>query len=163
MKKMVFIICSFLIAYCLEIVALPTSLQAFRPYWVLSVLILWVIVPNSSITILKAWGIGLILDIITGTLMGVNAFIFVCITTLVIIYRPIIEKLILMQQTLIISLFFIIYELYLLWINGILGYTQPSTYHLFLPVISSIILWPWLYNLILEFCYIFHINLKSKT
>lgn len=63
----------------LTILPLPHSLLWFHPSWILMALVFWLVFFPSYVNLFVCWTIGLLTDILTGTLMGQNAFLFVII------------------------------------------------------------------------------------
>ena len=67
------IVLSFFLAYLLAIVPFPEWAMNYRPEWVPMVLIYWVMALPYRIGIGSAWCAGLILDILKGSVLGLNA------------------------------------------------------------------------------------------
>ena len=64
---------SFLLAFLLAGIPLPSELQRFRPDWVAMVLIYWCMALPHRIGIGVGWTVGLLLDIGRGALLGQHA------------------------------------------------------------------------------------------
>ncbi|MCH7815622.1 MAG: rod shape-determining protein MreD, partial [Proteobacteria bacterium] len=73
------IVLSFFIAYLLAIVPFPQWAMHYRPEWVPMVLIYWAMALPYRIGIGSAWFVGLLLDILEGSILGVNAMSLVVI------------------------------------------------------------------------------------
>jgi rod shape-determining protein MreD len=71
------ILLTFFIAYLLAIVPFPEWAMSYRPEWVPLVLIYWVMALPYRIGIGSAWAAGLILDILEGSILGLNALALV--------------------------------------------------------------------------------------
>ena len=67
------IVLSFFLAYLLAIVPFPEWAMNYRPEWVPMVLIYWVMALPYRVGIGSAWCAGLILDILKGSVLGLNA------------------------------------------------------------------------------------------
>ena len=160
MKKQLLLILCFIFSFCLDIINLPYNLDIFRPFLSLMMLIFWSLIPRSNINIIHAWGLGLCVDALTGSLIGQHAFSFTLICLIIKLNYKLLRNLALFQQTLLISGCFIFYALFDFWIARIQGYPSSSMISLVIPIIISSLLWPWLYNLLIEFCYIFQIKIK---
>ena len=63
-----------IVALWLSILPLPVWTQWARPEWVAMVLIYWVIALPERVGIGVAWSVGLIQDIVEGSLLGQHAF-----------------------------------------------------------------------------------------
>ena len=66
------IVFSFFIAYLLAIVPFPEWAMNYRPEWVPMVLIYWVMALPYRIGIGSAWIVGLVLDILEGSILGLS-------------------------------------------------------------------------------------------
>ena len=62
-----------LIALFLMVMPLPEWIRPFRPEWVTLVVIYWCLALPSRVNIGIAWIMGLIVDVLTGTLLGQHA------------------------------------------------------------------------------------------
>src|SRR3990167_1046981 len=61
------------IAAILGVVPMPAWLEFWRPEWVALVLIYWVIALPHKVGLLAAWVAGFFLDVLEGSLLGLNA------------------------------------------------------------------------------------------
>ena len=68
-----FIFFCFSVAFLFSILALPNAVSYLRPEWVAMVVIYWVIKSPDKVGVVVAWSSGLVLDILEGNLLGVNA------------------------------------------------------------------------------------------
>jgi rod shape-determining protein MreD len=73
------IVLSFLVAYLLAIVPFPEWAMNYRPEWVPMVLIYWVMALPYRMGIGSAWVAGIMLDILEGSVLGLNAVSLVII------------------------------------------------------------------------------------
>ena len=160
MKKQLLLALCFIFAFCLDIIKLPAGIDIFRPFLSLMMLIFWSLIPQSNIHVTHAWILGLCVDALTGSLIGQHAFTFTLICLLIKLNSKLLTNLALLQQTLLISLCFVFYALFDFWLARIQGYSNISIISLVIPIIVSSLLWPWIYNLLIEFCYIFQIKIK---
>lgn len=67
------IILTLLVALVASIMPLPLSFDNFRPSWVLIVLCYWSLALPAHVNVITAWFMGLLLDVLLGTTLGVNA------------------------------------------------------------------------------------------
>lgn len=78
------VIGSFLLALVLTVLPLPTVLNQARPAFVLLTLVYWVLALPHRYGIFSAFVVGLVLDVITGVMLGMHAMLlsliaYVCI------------------------------------------------------------------------------------
>ena len=73
------ILLSFFIAYLLAIVPFPEWAMNYRPEWVPMVLIYWAMALPYRVGIGSAWAAGLVLDVLEGSTLGVNALALVVV------------------------------------------------------------------------------------
>ena len=73
------IIFSLLLAMMLAIFPLPGWLNLLRPLWVVMVLMYLVLLMPQHMSVGWAWIIGLLLDVLTGTVLGEHAIALVII------------------------------------------------------------------------------------
>ena len=77
------ILVSFFAAMILAVITFPNNLPwefgFLRPDWVLLVLIYWVIALPHRVGVMTAWVIGLMVDVLLGSLLGQHALIFLLV------------------------------------------------------------------------------------
>ena len=78
---------SLAIAMVLTVMPLPAMLAPLRPYWVALVVIFWCLETQALISLGSAFLIGLLLDVLTGTLLGMHALGLVILVYLVTRFR----------------------------------------------------------------------------
>jgi rod shape-determining protein MreD len=141
------IILTLLVALVASIMPLPLSFDNFRPSWVLIVLCYWSLALPAHINVITAWFMGLLLDVLLGTTLGVNAAAMALSLYIVIGNFQKIRNFSVWQQALIVGVVTALYQLIVFWLQHLLmdavfviGYLSP--------VITTIILWPWLFLLL---------------
>ncbi len=135
---------SLLIAFLLTALPLPHWADDWRPAWVAMVLIYWCMALPERIGIGIAWCLGLLLDVQQGTLLGQNALGLALIAYFVIQIHKRFRLFPLVQQSCLVG-FIIIFDLLISsWVGGIMG-IPPQTWTYWMPAISSMVLWPWLF------------------
>ncbi|NOY66475.1 MAG: rod shape-determining protein MreD [Gammaproteobacteria bacterium] len=150
-----FILLSFIVAFMLTVVPLPDVLQYVRPEWSALVLLYWCMALPDRIGVGIGWSVGLLLDVLTGTLLGQHALGMTVIAYLIINLHQRIRIFPLWQQAVTIWMLLNLYQLLLLWFNGITG-QPPKGLQFWLPPISGMILWP------LIFIWLRHIRRQFK-
>jgi rod shape-determining protein MreD len=70
------VILSLMLAMILRIIPLKPDWAFFNPDWVALVLLVWILSIPERVGVLRAWGIGLIVDALTGRLLGQHALAY---------------------------------------------------------------------------------------
>ncbi len=138
------ILLTLLIALILQIVPLPEWFTQWRPSWVAMVLIYWTLALPRRVSIGTAWIVGLLLDVLQGTLLGQHAMGLAVITYITSKLHLQIRQYPLYQQSLFIGSMIAIYVCLIAWVNGIVG-RAPNSWAFLQPALSSMLLWPWLF------------------
>ena len=134
----------FLVALVLEIMPLPDWVVDFRPKWLALVLFYWTLALPGQINIGHAWLLGLIMDVLSGSLLGQHALGFSVLTFAAFHLHQQIRNFPLWEQSLVMSLIVAAYMALMLWIDGIRG-RSPESWMYWAPLLSNFLLWPWLY------------------
>jgi len=116
---------SLALTLALSLVPLPHAISSFRPDWVAVVLLYWSLTSPRRFSLLTAFWMGIVLDTLSGSLLGQHA-----LALLVIVYVA--ERLHLrirvfpMSQLGLVALALLgLYEFILFWIDGVAGRTVP--------------------------------------
>ncbi len=142
------IVFTLFIAILLMIMPLPEWAQPLRPHWAAMVLVYWCLALPSRIGILSAWVVGLLLDVLSGTLLGAQALALsiVAYVTLM-LYRRIRVKPLLHQSLVLFLLLLLAHHVPLLWVQGISGHSIQSWTYWITPFTSAL-LWPVVFLLL---------------
>ncbi|MFK8015166.1 MAG: rod shape-determining protein MreD [Gammaproteobacteria bacterium] len=127
-------------AFALTIFPLPAAAESLRPDWVLLTVIFWIVSLPSWIGIGVAWLCGIVLDTLTGALLGQHAAALALVAYIVFVFHRRIRVFPIWQETFAVFVFLILYHLVLMWVEGTVG-QDLSVEHL-LPVVSGVIAWP---------------------
>jgi rod shape-determining protein MreD len=138
------IIASLLVALIATIMPLPMILDPFRPDWVLLALLYWSLALPTRVNVFTAWIVGLLLDILLGSLLGVHAAAMAISVYIVSINYHLIRNFSVLQQSLIVGLSTALYHLIVFWLQYLLLDVVFLSQYLY-PVITSIVLWPWVF------------------
>lgn len=145
---------TFVVAMMLSVVSMPSfvpmELGYLRPEWVVLVLIYWVIALPHRIGIMVAWTIGLLMDVLHGSLLGQHALAFIVVAYVSQSLYQRMRMFSIWQQSLIVFAIVGLNQLINFWIESIAGLTDWSLWYLF-PSVVSMLLWPWIF-LILRYC-----------
>ena len=142
------ILLSFFIAYLLAIVPFPDWAMNFRPEWVPMVLMYWVMALPYRVGIGSAWLAGLVLDILEGSAMGLNAMGMVVIAYVTLSLHQRLRMFSLVQQS---GLVFTLVGLNLMlthWLQIVTGQTVASNLYFLMAALTSAIIWPSLFQLL---------------
>jgi rod shape-determining protein MreD len=134
---------SILLGLMLSILPLPASLSSFRPDFVALTLIYWAMMLPRNFSIGKAWIIGVILDVMQGTLFGQHALALTVVIYLTIQFHLRIRVFPVWQVTAAVFALTAIYQFLLFWINGVVGQSALLIDY-WGPVLANTILWPLL-------------------
>ena len=134
-------------AILLTLLPLPEMLEPFKPYWVAMVVIYWSLETQDTIHLGSAFLIGLVLDILSGSLMGMHALSLVIMVFLVQRFRSRLRFFPPWQQALSVLGLLVNDRIILIWITALLGEPTP-TWKYWLPPLAAMIVWPWLFLLL---------------
>lgn len=141
------IIASFIIALMLTMMPLPDWAELLRPEWVTLVLIYWCMALPERIGVGIAWIVGLFLDVLHGAVIGQYAMALVVVALLTLKFHQRIRLYPIWQQALLVMIFILLQQLLVLWVKGIIG-QSPGTWLYWLPSLTSMLFWPWIFLLL---------------
>lgn len=134
-------------ALLLTLLPLPEMLEPFKPYWVAMVVIYWALETHDRINLGLAFLIGLVLDVLSGSLMGLHALSLVIMVFLVQRFRSRLRFFPPWQQALSVFGLLVNDRIILIWITALLGEPMP-TWKYWLPPMVAMFIWPWLFLLL---------------
>lgn len=141
-------ILSLLLALVLSVLPLPQVVEAFRPDWVAIVLLYWSLIAPDRFGLITALVMGLVLDTLTGSLLGQHSLALLVIVYLSQRFHLRIRVFPASQLALTVVGLLALYEFVLFWIDGIAGRTVPLVERAG-PVATGALLW-FLVLLVLE-------------
>jgi rod shape-determining protein MreD len=141
------IVLSFAVALLLTIIPLPDGLRPLRPDWVSLTLIFWCLVLPYRISVGTGFLVGLLLDVLSGTLLGQHALSLSLIAYLCVRLHQRIRVYPMWQQALTVMVFLVMHQLLTLWIDSVIGRPMPSLVY-WLPSLIGATLWPFVYRLL---------------
>ena len=134
-------------AILLTLLPLPEALALFKPYWVALVVIYWALETHDMIGLGLAFLTGIVLDTLSGSLMGLHALSLVVMVFLVQRFRSRLRFFPPWQQALSVFGLQVNDRIILIWITMLLGEPMPI-WKYWLPPLVGLALWPWLFLLL---------------
>jgi rod shape-determining protein MreD len=131
-------------AAMLTIVPAADVVTWFRPYWMALVVIYWGIESPEDGGLALGFFAGLLLDLLTGTLLGQHALSLVIVAYIVARFRLRIRFFPLWQQALVVLAVLMNDRLIELWILGLSGQPMPG-WQVLLPPLIAMLAWPWVF------------------
>lgn len=139
---------TFLLALVLSILPLPETLPAeigyLRPEWTAMVLMYWVIALPHRVGIVTAWILGLLVDVLLGSLLGQHAMSFVIVAYIAANLYQRLRMFSVWQQATIVFATLGLNQLVNFWIESIAGLSEWSMWYL-LPSVTGALMWPWVF------------------
>ncbi len=134
----------FIIALGLNVMPLPVWAQDFRPQWVNLALIYWCMALPQRVGVGSAWTLGLLEDVLTGTLLGQHSLGLSLTAYMVLNLHQRIRIFPLWQQSLVVFVLLLVERLLSLWVVGATGQPMPTLWY-WMPTIMGMLLWPWVF------------------
>jgi rod shape-determining protein MreD len=135
---------SFLLAFLLTAMPLPQWAEPWRPAWVTLVLIYWCLSVPHRVGVVVGWTVGLLLDALTGTLLGQHGLGLALVAFLTLRLHLRLRVLPLWQQGATVFLLVLLDRAFSLWVTGIQGMATEAV-SIWAPAATSTLLWPWLF------------------
>lgn len=142
------IVLTFLMAFLLAIVPFPEWAMHYRPQWVALVLIYWMIALPYRVGMGAAWVVGAFVDILEGSMLGLNALAYTLIAYLALNIHHRLRMFSYLQQS---ALILVMVGLSLILVHWIKVGTEQSDSEgmlFLLSAVSSAFVWPWLFVLL---------------
>jgi rod shape-determining protein MreD len=139
MSKFFAILLSLIFSVILTISTFP--LGSFSPDWTQLFLIYWILAAPLSIGLLSSWMVGLVLDVVLGSTLGINALMYTIISYLVFKIHHIARYITVFQQSIVIIAILLIKFTLVLWIDSILSINNYNI-SLYWSCLTSALCWP---------------------
>ncbi len=141
---------SIFFAFVMALMPLPISFEPYRPDWVLMVLMYWSLAVPHRLNIGTAWVVGLLMDLASGSPLGVNSLTYsVCIFITASNFQKI-RNFSLWQQSILIALFLTLYHLMQFWLNHFLMGVYFSPHYMW-PVLTGMLCWWWIFLILRKY------------
>ncbi|HKK13240.1 MAG TPA: rod shape-determining protein MreD [Gammaproteobacteria bacterium] len=141
------IVLTFVVALILTIVPVPEWARVARPDWVALVLIYWCLALPQRVGVGVAWLLGIIEDVLTGTLLGQHALALVVVAFLALKLHQRLRLYPLWQQSLTVLVLLTLNQLLILWVNGITGRPAQSWLY-WSPSLAGMLVWPLVFTVL---------------
>ncbi len=135
---------TFLVALIISLVRWPDWAQSFRPDWVGLVLIYWCLAIPHRVSIGTGWAVGLVEDILYGSLLGQYALAKSVIAFMAVKLHLKIRMFPRWQQAVVVFLMLLTGQVMVAWIKAFTDQAS-TTMPYFSPSIVGMVLWPWLF------------------
>ena len=147
------IIITIAFAMLLMMLPMPDQLRPFRPEFVLMVLIYWVIALPRRVSVGFAWIVGVLMDALMGVTLGISAFSYVLVIFFTARFYLQLRQYPAWQQAFIIAMLVLVVH-----IIAIAMSSQTRYLHVWVPALSSMIIWPINYSLLRNIRRYFHVK-----
>lgn len=144
------ILFTFFLAFILTLVPMPDWTVWLRPAWVLLILIYWSMELPYRINVGWAWTMGIILDLLNGSLLGEHALAMTITIYIVVHMQSRLRMFSILQQSLCIFLLVLFYQFILYCVQGFIG-DLPRGWLYWSTSVTSMLLWPSIYSIIRDY------------
>lgn len=138
------IVVTLCVAMLLAILPMPEWARPFRPQWVTLALIYWAIALPHRVGVGSGFIAGIVLDVLTGTLLGQHALGLSVVCFVAIQLHQRIRVFPFWQQSLGVLVLLVVEHLLSLWVVGATRGAAPGLVYWTVPVIGAL-LWPWVF------------------
>jgi rod shape-determining protein MreD len=137
------ILASFLVAFVLTALPVPDWALPWRPAWVAMVLAYWCMAVPARVGVLTGWFVGVLLDVLTGALLGQHAVGLAVVAYFAVSYHKRLRVFSLIQQAVILGALLVVYVFLHSVVDRIAGI--PYRAEVYLAALTSMLLWPWIF------------------
>ena len=138
---------SLLLGFFLELLPAPSWANWFKPEWLLLVVLFWIMYAPNKFNVTFAWILGLLLDVMKGTLLGEHALAMLITSFLFLKLQRRFKLYPIWQQCLFVLLFVFGYQFTIFIVQGAIA-QLPGSYLFWGTCLTSMIIWPWIYVLL---------------
>lgn len=136
---------SLLLAYLLAMVPFPDWALHYRPQWVAIVLIYWAMALPYRVGIGVAWVAGLFLDVLEGSLLGINAMSLAIIVYITLSLHQRLRMFSALQQSAVVLALVGLHMMLVYWLKVAIGQSESHSLLFLLGSVSSAFIWPWVF------------------
>lgn len=150
MQNLLVITASFFVAFVLTLLPMPDWTAMLRPAWVLMVVIYWNMMMPYRVNIGVAWFVGLLLDVLNGTLLGEHALAMVMVSYIVVKIHTRLRMSPLLQQAISVLALTLFYQFIIYCVQGFIG-DLPRGWLYWASSVMSMLLWPWVLSILQDY------------
>ena len=132
------------IAMLLGLLPMPPSIAVFKPYWLALALCFWLLEAPDRVGLGFAFVLGIVADLLYGTLLGEQAMRLCILAFIVLRFRARLRFFTLAQQALAIFALLLNDRIVVLMVRGFSGEGLPPLGFWISPAVGML-LWPWLF------------------
>ncbi|MDO5055018.1 rod shape-determining protein MreD [Pasteurella oralis] len=141
------LICTFIVALVMEIAPWPADFQNFKPAWLVLVLLYWALSVPNKVSIGTAFVLGVVWDLVLGSILGVHALVLSVFIYLVALNHLILRNLSLWMQSLLVVCFVFAIRISIFLIELFL-HSAAFNWQEIYGALASGLLWPWVFLLL---------------
>ena len=142
MNKFIAILGTILLSFILTVSTF--TLGTFSPDWTQLFLIYWILATPMNIGLFSSWTIGLLVDVIMGSTLGINALMYTIVSYLISKIHHIVRYITVFQQSIVIFFILIIKVTLILWIEAMLSINNQG-YSIYWASFTSALFWPFVF------------------
>lgn len=139
------IFATFLGAALFTVFPLPGWLESYRPEWVALVVIYWVVELPDRIGLFTAWVAGFFMDILEGSLLGLNALALALVAYLALSLYQRMRMFTAVQQSSTVLILVGIHQLLSFWVLTANSQNTAPNLIFMISALSSAIIWPFIF------------------
>jgi rod shape-determining protein MreC len=136
------IVASFLAASLLLVMPLPNWLEYYRPEWMALVVIYWAMALPHKIGLASAWALGFFVDVLEGSLLGLNGLVLALVTYLALSLYQRLRMFTMLQQASTVFMLVGIHQLVSFWILTVSNQNTSPNLMFLVSAVTSAIIWP---------------------
>ncbi|MFD2631660.1 rod shape-determining protein MreD [Idiomarina piscisalsi] len=138
---------TYVIALTLMVMPMPATFDVFRPDWVTLVMLYWIIALPHRVSIGTALILGVLSDVLLGSIVGVHALGMVIVAYLAARNFQRIRNFALIQQAVVIAVL-ILLKRFIVFEANVFLHDAEFTFSYFWPVLTSAVFWLWVFPLL---------------
>ncbi|MCH2455435.1 MAG: rod shape-determining protein MreD [Idiomarina sp.] len=138
---------TYVIALTLMVMPMPATFDVFRPDWVTLVMLYWIIALPHRVSIGTALILGVLSDVLLGSIVGVHALGMVVVAYLAARNFQRIRNFALIQQAVVIAVL-ILLKRFIVFEANVFLHDAEFTLSYFWPVLTSAVFWLWVFPLL---------------
>ena len=142
MSKLLAILLTILLSFVLMLSTF--TLGSFSPDWTQLFLIYWVLATPMNVGLFSSWIIGLLVDVIIGSTLGINALMYTMVSYLITKIYHIVRYITVFQQSIVIFFILLIKVTFVLWVESMLS-IENQGYSIYWSCLTSALFWPLIF------------------